>query len=133
MLFKKEKPNLIIHRIDLKMSGVKCENCKHRIDREDAHEVKKQHTVNQLISGYQDQSLFFCKLCKPPYDLISVWHSDKCPCYTVTRGLHIVVPRCYVHQTTKTYHKRIPAHLVEVTEKGKEIKMPRKKKGGKKM
>ena len=83
---------------------VKCETCKHKIDRIDAQEVKKKYytrTEWECLLQSMIERIYFCPMHRVKWDVINTIGKTK-------------------------YYKTIPAHEVEVDENGKEIK---KKKG----
>ncbi len=77
---------------------VKCETCKHKIDRIDAQECKKawQGFYNFILGVYTDK-IYFCPMHRVKWDVINTIGKTK-------------------------YYKTIPAHEVEVDKNGKEKK-----------
>lgn len=81
-----------------KVEKVKCETCKHYVDKGDAQEV-----ITDSTSG---SSLFKCPLHRVPYDKILLESMGR-----YDEILHL------------SYYKKIPEHFVKVNEKGQEIKI----------
>ena len=90
MIFRKQ-----IEKIE--SEKVKCDECKHWVDKEDAQEITHESYYDDFFS--QQTIDYYCPMHKKPYEVVKSYI-----------GGDIV------------YSKLIPEHYIEVNEKGQEIK-----------
>ena len=115
MLFKKKELEIDIHK-----GQVKCEECRHWVDIEDAQKISvsscgvlvKNVWKTAILGGCDvmedfydyDGIIYFCHLHKKPYDSISVN-------YEVPTG-----------KESRTYYSDVPSTRIEVDENGVKVK-----------
>lgn len=91
-----------------KPEQVKCEECKHWIDKVDAQEIS--NASSHLLGSEQD-ALYYCLMHTKKYDKVSYRYDLK--------GKFVGI---IGHAISPIYLKRIPEQWIEVDENGKKIK-----------